>query len=90
MHKGTNFTSVVVHTDTSASTTHNVLYLVGSDRMIKEVQGGAQGGELTHRRPPRNPRGQSARSKAGEDAGRIASQPLSSGIDERKGEDEFG
>jgi len=48
MHKGTNFTSVVVHTDTSASTTHNVLYLVGSDRMIKEVQGGAQGGELTH------------------------------------------
>ena len=28
------------------------LLLVGSDRMIKEVQGGEQGGELTHRRPP--------------------------------------
>merc|ERR1719389_272744 len=47
MHKGTTFTSIVIHTDVQMQS-HNIMYVVGSDRMIKEVQGGNQAGEITN------------------------------------------
>mmetsp|Transcript_127451 Transcript_127451/g.360642 ORF Transcript_127451/g.360642 Transcript_127451/m.360642 type:complete len:1250 (-) Transcript_127451:139-3888(-) len=39
--KGANFSCVIVHTTTDAATQVNTMYVVGSDKMLKEVQNSA-------------------------------------------------
>ena len=37
MHKGTTFTSIVIHTDMQMQPSHNIMYVVGSDRDLREA-----------------------------------------------------